>query len=96
MIVDALLGIGLQGPVRPLIAEMIARINQANCPVVSVDVPSGLDVDTGLPKGIAVRATTTITFGLSKQGFALAEGPQHVGQVIVAEISLPPHLLVGA
>jgi len=93
VMVDALVGIGLRGPVRPVIAEIIARINQAGGPVVAVDVPSGLDADTGLPQGIAVRATTTVTFGLPKQGFVTADGPRYTGRVVVAEISLPPQLL---
>jgi NAD(P)H-hydrate epimerase len=91
--VDALLGIGLQGPVRPLHARLIDLINQAAKPVVSADVPSGLDADTGLPHGTAVNATVTVTFGLPKQGFFLEQGPAHVGELVVDDIGIPAYLL---
>lgn len=93
VIIDALLGIGLQGAVRPPYESLIGLMNQANKPIVSVDVPSGLDADTGLPQGIAVRATVTVTFGLPKQGLLLGQGPGHVGRLIVDEIGIPPSLL---
>jgi len=93
LIIDALLGIGLQGPVRPLYASLIALINQATKPVVSVDVPSGLDADTGLLQGAAVNATVTVTFGLPKQGLFLGQGPAHVGELVVDDIGIPEVLL---
>ena len=93
VIVDALLGIGWQGPVRPLTARLIALINQANKPVVAADVPSGLDADTGRPHDVAVHATVTVTFGLPKQGLFLGEGPAHVGEVIVDDLGIPTTVL---
>ena len=93
VIIDALLGVGLAGPVRPLYAHVIAAINRAKRPVVAVDVPSGLDADTGRVQGAAVKATLTVTFGLPKQGFFLHDGPAHVGRLIVDNIGLPSRLL---
>ena len=95
VIVDALLGIGRQGPVRPLSARVITLINHANKPVVSVDVPSGLDADTGRPCDVAVRATLTVTFGLPKRGFFVGDGPTYVGELIVDDIGIPAQLLSG-
>ena len=93
LIIDALLGLGLTGPVRPLYAKVIELINQAHKPVVCVDVPSGLNADTGLPQGCAVKATVTVTFGLPKQGFFLEEGPAYVGDLVIDDIGMPPTLL---
>ena len=93
VIVDALLGIGLHGPAQPLYARLITLINHANKPVVSVDVPSGLDADTGRPHDVAVKATVTVTFGLPKQGFFVEEGPRSVGKLIVDDIGIPAPLL---
>ena len=93
LIIDALLGIGLQGSVRPLQASLITQMNHADTPIVSVDVPSGLNADTGLPQALAVRATQTVTFGLPKQGFFRAQGPRHVGTLLVDEIGIPQRLL---
>ena len=92
-IVDALLGIGLRGTVRPLYASVISLLNQAGKPIVSADVPSGLDADSGEPLGIAVQATATVSFGLAKQGCFKGRGPKHVGQLIVDPITLPTRLL---
>lgn len=93
VLIDALLGIGLQGPVRPLYAQLITWMNEAGKPIVSVDIPSGLDADTGLPHEVAVHATVTVTFGLAKQGCFCGQGPAHVGQLIVDGIGIPPRLL---
>lgn len=87
-IVDALFGTGLT---RPIEGDWIARINGAGVPVVAADIPSGLDADTGLPLGDAVRATVTVTMGLPKVGFARATA--YVGRVVVADIGFPRALL---
>ncbi|MBI3087661.1 MAG: NAD(P)H-hydrate epimerase [Candidatus Omnitrophica bacterium] len=92
-IIDALLGIGVAGPVRPLYAELIRRINTSGTPVVSADIPSGLDGDTGHPHGTAVTATVTVTFGWPKHGLFLAEGPAHAGEVLTDDLGMPPNLL---
>ena len=96
VVVDALLGIGMQGPVRDPAAWMIRCINASGRPVIAADVPSGLDADTGRVQGIAVRATTTVTFGLPKQGCFLQDGPAHTGQLVVDAITIPQTLLNAA
>ena len=93
LIVDALLGIGVRGAVREPTASVIDRMNRAGRPIVSADIPSGLNADTGRVQGIAVKATVTVTFGLVKRGCLVAEGPAHTGSLLVDPITLPPHLL---
>ncbi|MBI4342510.1 MAG: NAD(P)H-hydrate epimerase [Candidatus Omnitrophica bacterium] len=95
-VVDALLGIGAQGPVREPAASLIRLMNASQKPVVAVDVPSGLDADSGAVQGVAVRATLTVTFGLAKRGCVRGEGPAHTGALIVDPITFPSHLLQGA
>ena len=92
-IVDALLGIGTQGAVREPAASLIVRINASRAPVISADVPSGLDGDTGHAQGAAVRATATVTFGLPKRGLFAADGPAHAGSLIIDPITIPQRLL---
>ena len=96
VVVDALLGIGAQGAVRDPVAWMIRCINASGRPVVAADVPSGLDADTGRVRDIAVRATTTVTFGLPKQGCFIHEGPAHTGSLLVDSITIPSALLEAA
>ena len=90
VVVDALLGTGLSGDVRPPYTEAIAAVNAAGRPVVAVDIPSGLDPDDGRVLGACVRATITVTLALPKRGFARGAGPAHCGTVIVADIGIPP------
>lgn len=89
LIVDALLGTGVKGEVEGLLREAIEAINRSGLPIVAVDIPSGLEADTGHTLGAAVQATYTVTMGLPKRGFFLAEGIRHVGQWAVAEIGIP-------
>jgi ADP-dependent NAD(P)H-hydrate dehydratase / NAD(P)H-hydrate epimerase len=100
VIVDALLGIGLEGPPREDAARMIELINAAGRPVVAIDVPSGVNATTGEVAGAAVRATATVTFGAAKVGLAIAPGRLHAGSVTVAPLGLRPreheHSLVPA
>ncbi len=93
LVVDALLGIGLEGEVREPIRGTIERLNQLKAPIVSLDVPSGLCATTGKVLGACVQATMTITFGLPKQGLLQGEGPRRAGRVVVKPISLPLQLL---
>jgi NAD(P)H-hydrate epimerase len=90
VIVDALFGTGFEGEPRPEAAATIRRINAAGVPVVSVDVPSGVDASTGEVAGEAVRATVTVTFHGAKVGLFVAPGLFHSGEVTVAEIGLEP------
>jgi NAD(P)H-hydrate epimerase len=93
LIIDALLGIGTTGAVREPIASLIERLNRSGKPIIAVDLPSGLDGDTGLVQGVAVRATATVAFGLPKQGCFLQAGPAHVGSLTVDAITIPRTLL---
>jgi len=87
--VDALLGTGLSKQVKGLYSHVIECLNDSPLPVVAVDVPSGLDADSGFPLGRAVRATLTVTFGYPKVGCVLASGMPYVGELVVADISIP-------
>ena len=100
VIVDALLGIGLQDAPREDVARMIERINADAAPVVAVDVPSGVNASTGEVPGAAVDAAATVTFGSAKVGLAVAPGRFRAGRVHVRPIGLEPagheHALVPA
>jgi ADP-dependent NAD(P)H-hydrate dehydratase / NAD(P)H-hydrate epimerase len=88
VIVDALFGTGFHGEPRAEAAATIQRINAAAAPVVSVDVPSGVDASTGEVAGEAVRATVTVTFHGLKVGLAVSPGRFHTGEAVVADIGL--------
>jgi hydroxyethylthiazole kinase-like uncharacterized protein yjeF len=90
LVVDGLVGIGGTGPLRPDAAALVARV--ADLDVVAVDLPSGVDADTGAVEGAAVRAATTVTFGTLKPGLLVGAGRQHAGVVHLVDIGLGPHL----
>lgn len=92
VIVDALLGIGLTGPVRPGCASLIRRINASGLPVLALDLPSGLCSDTGRVMGVAVQADCTCTFIARKLGLLLEQGPVLAGHVHFAGLGLPAAL----
>lgn len=88
LVIDGLFGIGLTRPLRAPYADWIATINEAATPVLSLDVPSGLDADTGRVMGGAVRASRTISFIADKPGLRTLSGPDHAGLVEVAPLQL--------
>lgn len=88
VIVDALLGIGLNTDVREELAYVIAAINESRRPVLAIDIPSGLCGDTGVVRGQAVVADLTVTFIARKQGLWLREGPQHAGKICFDSLSI--------
>jgi NAD(P)H-hydrate epimerase len=92
IIVDAIFGTGFRGPAREPAASMIAAANRTGKPIVAVDVPSGLNADTGKPEGPCIRATATVTMGLPKVGLVIYPGAEYVGQLYVADIGYPPGL----
>ncbi len=94
LIVDGLLGTGLKSAVRGLYAEVIAAINEFSGPVLALDIPSGLDADSGLPLGDAVRATATATFAFGKPGLFVAPGCEYSGQVEIVDIGIPQNWAV--
>jgi len=89
IVVDALLGVGVTGEVRGLVGETIRFLGECPVPVVAVDVPSGIDADTGAVCGCAMRATLTVTFGAMKVGLAVYPGVEFAGEVVVADIGIP-------
>ena len=95
-LIDALTGTGFQGEVRDRLAIAIDIINRSGKKVVAVDIPTGVNADTGQVKGSAVKACLTVTLGLPKPGLFLYPGAEHTGQVTVATIGLPAPLLHGA
>jgi ADP-dependent NAD(P)H-hydrate dehydratase / NAD(P)H-hydrate epimerase len=89
VIVDALLGTGFQGDPRGVVGEAIEAVNAARAPVVSVDVPSGVDASTGVASGAAVRASATVSFHAGKPGLWIAPGKTHAGEVETIDIGIP-------
>lgn len=87
-IVDAIFGVGLARPVEGKWAELIRHMNQARAWKVAVDVPSGVDGDTGVELGTAFRADLTVTFGFCKRGLCLYPGRLFAGQIVTADIGI--------
>ena len=92
LIVDALLGTGITGAVRGVMADVIKFVNDTLIPVVAVDIPSGLNCDTGQYDGVCVEADMTVTMAALKRGLALSPGKIVAGDVIVTDISMPPQV----
>ncbi|HET6323221.1 MAG TPA: NAD(P)H-hydrate epimerase [Planctomycetaceae bacterium] len=92
-IVDSLLGTGTQGTVREPFATVIEQINAAGVAVFAVDLPSGLDCDTGQPLGPCVRAAHTATFVAPKHGFGAPGAAAYTGTVHVIDIGVPQSML---
>src|SRR5690606_20672517 len=92
VIVDALLGTGLQAEVRGPYRDAIAVINGAGRPVLAVDIPSGLDSDTGIPRPVAVAADLTVTFIGVKQGLLTGSGPDHCGDLHFDDLGVTPEI----
>jgi len=94
VVVDALLGTGFSGEVRSPLAELIHAINAAGKrAVVAIDLPSGLDCDSGAPAAATIRADLTITFVARKRGFDSPQGGAFLGRVEVADIGAPRELI---
>ncbi len=96
VVVDALLGTGFAGQVRPPFDAIIRQVNGLTDPkIVAVDVPSGLDCDTGQPSNATVRADVTVTFVAPKVGFGEPAAADYVGRVVVVDIGAPRELVPG-
>ena len=89
LIIDAAGGTGVRGTLRDDLTRVVTQINQASRPVVAVDIPTGLDCDTGIAEGPTVRAELTITFVARKSGFDNPASEDYTGQVVVADIGVP-------
>jgi NAD(P)H-hydrate epimerase len=93
IIVDALFGTGLdRAPAEPFVS-IIEQINRSGRPVIAIDVPSGLDCDTGRPPGACVRANHTITFVAEKVGFGEPQAKEFLGEISVGDIGCPRELV---
>lgn len=93
IVVDALLGTGLDRDVTGRFYEAIEQINRFDGPVLALDIPSGLNADTGAPMGIAARADQTVTFIGPKQGLYTGYGVEYTGQVVIAPLDVPAEVL---
>ncbi len=93
LIIDAIFGTGFTGEPKGAPKEAIAAINDAGAAVLAVDIPSGVEADTGKARGVAVRADETITFGLPKLGCIIHPGASFCGDVVVVDIGFPPDVL---
>jgi len=89
LIVDAMLGTGINGEVEGIWRDAIDAVNEIDCPVVSVDIPSGLSADNGQVLGCAVKADLTVTFIGLRCGLFTAEGPDLCGQLVFSDLNVP-------
>jgi NAD(P)H-hydrate epimerase len=91
MLVDGLFGTGLSGQLSDEYKLLIESINAQDCPILAVDIPSGLDCDSGQPLGAAIKATYTVTFVAVKKGFtASGSATQYTGEIFIASIGVEP------
>jgi hydroxyethylthiazole kinase-like uncharacterized protein yjeF len=92
LVIDGLFGIGLTRPITGILATLVCAVNQLTCPVLAIDVPSGIHSDTGsvigAHDGVAVRATHTITFLADKPGLHTCDGLDYSGQIIVDQLDV--------
>jgi NAD(P)H-hydrate epimerase len=88
-IVDALLGTGVRGTLQGQLAEVINHLNASRKPVVAIDLPTGMDTNSGAVEGPCVRATITVTFGAHKMGLLFSPAREFAGEVHVADIGFP-------
>lgn len=95
IVIDALFGIGLSRPVEGIYAEMIEWINRSGAYVCSVDIPSGIQADTGAVMGCAVRADLTVTYGFRKVGQILYPGAEYTGRLVCAQMGIDEHSFLG-
>lgn len=92
LIIDAMIGYGLSGDPRGEVANWIQRVNNSSRPVLALDTPSGLNTTTGIPGNPCIRANATMTLALPKTGLTTPEASAYVGDLYLADISVPPQL----
>ena len=96
VVVDALVGTGLQRPLSGTWLAAVRAVNAAPAPILALDVPSGLHADTGAVLGDAVRAAVTVSFIADKPGLHTAAASDHVGQLVLATLDVPPQIFADA
>jgi NAD(P)H-hydrate epimerase len=89
LIIDGIFGIGLNGELDAFYQELFKMLNSSKIAILALDVPSGLNADTGKPLGSAIKASRTVTFGFVKKGLIKKEASKFTGKIIIANISLP-------
>lgn len=94
LVIDGLFGTGLRRPLDAVCCEAVRRLAESGSPVLSIDIPSGIDARTGAVLGAAVKARRTVTFQRRRLGHLLMPGRLHVGELIVAEIGIPDRVWV--
>ena len=95
LIIDGMLGTGFHGALTGLYRQAVGAINNSRRPVLAIDLPSGVDADTGMVEDCAVRAGHTVTLGLPKPGLFVFPGKEHAGEVSIAPIGLPYNIIAG-
>ena len=95
LVIDAIFGTGIRGEIEGLAYEIIELINENCTNVMSIDIPSGLNADTGKICGICIKADKTVTFAAYKIGMLLYPGAEYTGKVIVKDISIPEYIIDG-
>lgn len=90
LILDGIFGTGLTREVGGIAAMVINRVNALRKPILSIDIPSGIDGTSGAAKGAGIKAASTVTFCLPKTGLVLHPGCEHTGKLVVADIGIPP------
>lgn len=93
VIVDAIVGTGLKGPVAGLVESIVDDLNASDTPVVSIDLPSGLDASDAHVPGPAIEATLTVTFGAPKIPHVLPPAEHHIGSLVIADIGIPQSVI---
>ena len=91
--IDALFGTGLDRPLDGVAADLVGLLNDSDAPILAVDLPSGLDADTGKPLGPCIRAERTVTFVAPKPAMLVIEATPWIGEFAVGDIGTPPELL---
>jgi len=93
ILIDGLLGTGFHGDITGIFYEIIKKVNETKCFTLAIDIPSGLEGNTGKVNTIAIKANTTLTFSISKLGFYINDGPNYSGKVKIVDIGLPQKYL---
>ncbi len=92
LIIDGIIGYSIKGNPRGKVKELIEAANASSIPILSLDTPSGLDLTSGMPADPCIKASVTLTLAMPKQGLFSNEARSYVGEVYLADISVPPQL----